>query len=107
WYERAVREYPLSVYALLSLPRLKALDPGAEKTLSTALREGVHCVPAWTFPPRGLYVDAGFLRAVELARMGQGGDARRELAKLGLATSAEKNSTAARRAREAAPAACA
>ena len=33
WYERAVREYPLSVYALLSLTRMKALDPGAEKAL--------------------------------------------------------------------------
>jgi soluble lytic murein transglycosylase len=100
WYERAVREYPLSVYALLSLTRLKALDPGAEKTLITALRKGVHDVPAWTFPPRTLYGDAGFLRAVELARMGQGGDARRELAKLGLATSAEKRSTAAARGEE-------
>ena len=29
WYERAVREYPLSVYALLSLNRLKTLDPAA------------------------------------------------------------------------------
>ena len=100
WYERAVREYPLSVYALLSLTRMKALDPGAEKALIGALRKGVHDVPAWTFPPRALYGDAGFLRAVELARMGQGGDARRELNKLGLATSAEKRSTAAARGEE-------
>jgi soluble lytic murein transglycosylase len=100
WYERAVREYPLSVYALLSLTRMKALDPGAEKALIGTLRKGLHDVPAWTFPPRALYGDAGFLRAVELARMGQGGDARRELAKLGLATSAEKRSTSAARGEE-------
>ena len=48
-------------------------------------------------PPRALYGDAGFLRAVELARMGQGGDARREMNKLGLVTVAEKRSTAAAR----------
>ena len=100
WYERAVREYPLSVYALLSLKRMKAVNPGAEKALIAVLRKGLHDVPAWTFPARPLYGDAGFLRAVELARMGQGGDARRELGKLGLATSAEKHSTAAARGEE-------
>jgi soluble lytic murein transglycosylase len=100
WYERAVREYPLSVYALLSLTRLKTVDPAAQKALVATLRKGLHDVPAWTFPARPLYGDPGFLRAVELARMGQGGDARRELAKLGLATSAEKHSTAAARGEE-------
>ena len=100
WYERAVREYPLSVYALLSLNRLKTLDPAAQKALIGALRKGLHEVPAWSFPPRALYGDAGFLRAVELARMGQGVDARRELNKVGLVTSAEKRSTAAARAED-------
>jgi soluble lytic murein transglycosylase len=90
-YERAVREYPLSVYALLAFARLKALDGAAEKALVATLRDGIHEVPAWTFPARALFGDAGFLRAVELARMGQVGDARRELAKLGLATSADKH----------------
>ena len=100
WYERAVREYPLSVYALLSLTRLKTLDPAAQKKLITTLRKGLHDVPPWKFPSRALYSDAGFLRAVELARMGQGGDARRELNKVGLATSAEKHSNAAARGEE-------
>jgi len=100
WYERAVREYPLSVYALLSLTRLKTLDPAAQKKLITTLRKGLHDVPPWKFPSRTLYSDAGFLRAVELARMGQGGDARRELNKVGLATSAEKHSNAAARGEE-------
>ncbi|HEY7376474.1 MAG TPA: transglycosylase SLT domain-containing protein [Polyangia bacterium] len=100
WYERAAREYPLSVYALLSLTRLKTLDPAAQKALIGTLRKGLHDVPAWSFPARPLYGDPGFRRAVELARMGQGSDARRELAKLGLATSAEKHSTAAARGEE-------
>jgi soluble lytic murein transglycosylase len=95
WYERAVREYPLSVYALLALARLKSSDHHVEETLVTSLRKGLHEVPAWSFPPRALYGDPGFLRAVELGRMGQGSDARRELARLGLATSADKHAPAA------------
>ena len=86
-----MREYPLSVYALLALSRLRAASPRAETALVASLRKGVHEVPAWSFPPRVLYADAGFLRAVELARMGQGADARSELAKLGLPTSADKH----------------
>jgi soluble lytic murein transglycosylase len=91
WYERAVREYPLSVYALLALGRIRALDPSAEQKLVSALRADIHHVPAWTFAARPLFGDPGFLRAVELARMGQGSDARRELARLGLQTSADKH----------------
>jgi soluble lytic murein transglycosylase len=91
FYERAVREYPLSVYALLGLTRLKSLDAAAEGALVASLRDGIHDVPAWTFAARPLFGDAGFLRAVELARMGQGSDARRELSRLGLATSADKH----------------
>ena len=100
WYERAVREYPLSVYALLALSRLRTSAPDTEKSLVAALRKEIHDVPAWKFPPRALYADPGFLRAVELARMGQGGDARRELAKLGLATSVDKHATSAARAED-------
>ena len=95
WYTRAVREYPLSVYALLAMARLKTDDAHATAELVASLRKGFHDVPAWSFPPRPLYGEPGFLRAVELARMGQGGDARRELAKLGLATSADKHAPAA------------
>ena len=91
FYERAVREYPLSVYALLALQRIGAADADAEKALVASLRGGMRDEPKWTFAPRPLFGDAAFLRAVELARMGQGGDARRELARLGLATSAEKH----------------
>jgi soluble lytic murein transglycosylase len=91
FYERAAREYPLSVYALLALTRIGSADPAAEKALVASLRAGIHDVPRWTFAARPLFGDATFLRAVDLARMGQGGDARRELARLGLATSAEKH----------------
>jgi soluble lytic murein transglycosylase len=100
WYERAVREYPLSVYALLALSRLHTSAPAAEKSLVATLRREIHDVPAWKFPPRSLYADPGFVRAVELARMGQGTDARRELAKLGLATSVDKHTTSAAQAED-------
>jgi soluble lytic murein transglycosylase len=93
-YTRAIREYPLSVYALLGLGRLKSSDPHAEETLVASLRKGLKEIPAWSFPPRALYAEPGFLRAVALARMGQGSDARRELAKLGLATYADKHAPA-------------
>jgi soluble lytic murein transglycosylase len=91
FYERAAREYPLSVYALLALTRLQGVSGDAAANLIASLRAGIHDVPAWTFAARPLFGTDGFLRAVELARMGQGGDARRELARLGLATSAEKH----------------
>jgi soluble lytic murein transglycosylase len=96
FYERAAREYPLSVYALLGLTRLRALEPAAEKALVASLRKSMHDVPSWSFPARALYGEPGFLRAVELARMGQGSDARRELARLGMTTSADKRGAAAR-----------
>ena len=86
-----MREYPLSVYALLALARLKNSDAHEAEALVASLRKGLSDVPAWTFPPRPLYGEAGFLRAVELGRMGQGSDARRELARLGLATSVDKH----------------
>jgi soluble lytic murein transglycosylase len=95
WYQRAVKEYPLSVYALLSFARLRAADRHATDALVASLRKGLKEIPAWSFPPRALYGEPGFLRAVELARMGQGSDARRELAKLGLATSADKHASSA------------
>ena len=90
-YASAVREYPLSVYALLALARLKNSDAHEAEALVASLRKGLSDVPAWTFPPRPLYGEAGFLRAVELARMGQGSDARREMSRLGLATSVDKH----------------
>ena len=68
WYERAVREYPLSVYALLALGAARrSLDPKAQAALVASLRKGVHDVPAWSFPPR-----AALRRARLPARRGAG-----------------------------------
>jgi soluble lytic murein transglycosylase len=98
-YGRAVREYPLSVYALMSLERLRRNFPEARKTLLKELRAPLAAPDkgeVWRFSPRPLFADPAFLRAVELARAGLGPDARRELAKLGFA--APETRDAARKA---------
>ena len=93
-YERAIREYPLSVYALLSFGRLRESAPKKAAALAKELRSGRDQPAKWSFAPRAIFGEPGFLRAVELARMGQGSDARRELARLGLSTVGEKHASA-------------
>ena len=94
WYERAVREYPLSVYALLSLTRLKALDPAAQKALVGSLRKGLHDVPAWSFPPRALYGDAGLPAR---RRAGAHGPGRRRAPRADTARAGRRRPRSARR----------
>ena len=96
-YERAIREYPLSVYTLLSFSRLGESGPRVRAQAIQELRKGMKASAKsattealFKFAPRALFGEVGFLRAVDLARMGQGSDARRELARLGLQTAGEK-----------------
>ena len=90
FYERAIREYPLSVYALLAFARLDESAPKARAHLLHVLHDAARPVP-FHFEARPLFGEPGFRRAVELCRMGQGSDARRELARLGLSTAGEKH----------------
>jgi soluble lytic murein transglycosylase len=93
-YARAVREYPLSVYAMLSLERMRRKFPKMRDMLVKELRAplaakpkgktDVKGEPGWKFAARPVFGEAGFLRAVELARLGLGADARRELTRLGV-----------------------
>jgi soluble lytic murein transglycosylase len=95
-YSRAVREYPLSVYAMLSLERLRKSYPKLRASLVKELRAPLAAKPkgksdvkgesGWKFAARPEFGDSGFLRAVELARLGLGADARRELTRLGVST---------------------
>lgn len=87
-YEAAVREYPLSVYALMALERLHASSPELRTKLLHDLRLPAAGKKAWHFEPQPVFGEAGFQRAVELARLGLGSDARRELARLGVGTKA-------------------
>jgi soluble lytic murein transglycosylase len=89
-YTRAIREYPLSVYALFALERMRHSFPQARASLLRELRVPLVAEKkqqAWNFRPQPLFGEPGFLRAVELARLGLGSEARRELALLGLALS--------------------
>jgi soluble lytic murein transglycosylase len=105
FYTRAVKEYPLSVYAFLGLERLREMAPEARRVLVTKLRVGLNPAGApggagaagtWQFKPRPVFGTAEWRRAVELARLGFGSDARRELARLGF--SAPESRDAARKA---------
>ncbi|HEY0710429.1 MAG TPA: transglycosylase SLT domain-containing protein, partial [Polyangia bacterium] len=76
-YEQTVRTYPLSLHALWALERLGELAPLKQKALLDELRASKVPVPADA--PEVL--DPGEARALELARMGLGGEAQRELAR--------------------------
>jgi len=92
-YEHAVREYPLSVYTLFSLERLRKVAPEARKELVHDLRKHMGDIDKkspWEFGKQAVFGEPGFLRAVEFARMGLGSEARRELAKLGLRVGSSK-----------------
>ena len=81
----AVREYPLSRVRVAGARRACVqLHARRRAALVTALRAKGPRRPRCPFAARAAVREAGFLRAVDLARMGQGGDARRELARLGL-----------------------
>jgi soluble lytic murein transglycosylase len=92
-YERAVREYPLSVYTLFSLERLRKVAPEARTALLRELRKHMGDIDRkspWEFGKQAVFGEPGFLRAVEFARMGLGSEARRELGKLGLRVGGNK-----------------
>ncbi len=86
-YERTVREHPLSVYAFFALARMRRSFPTAEARLVHELRAHMGDFDRrspWHFAKQTVFGEPGFRRAVELARMGLGSEARRELARLGL-----------------------
>ena len=94
-YERAVREYPLSVYALLALARLKSVDAPREEALVASLRKGLKEVPAWSFPPRALFGDAASCAPSSSRAWARAATRGASWPRLGLATSADKHAAAA------------
>jgi soluble lytic murein transglycosylase len=83
YWARAVTEYPLSYYTLLALNRMRERDRAATEALVRKLTSGA-AEPKWTFRPRPLFASPGFKRGLELARLGLGAEARRELAQAGI-----------------------
>lgn len=84
-YERCIREYPLSYYALLAFNRLRERHRPLYQRLEHELIGGTgRGAGQWRFPPRELYAEPAFLRGVELARLGFGREAEGELRQVGL-----------------------
>jgi len=82
-WEKCARTYPLSYYALLALNRMRERAPKRETHLAAELAPR-HPRDTWSFSARPLFREPGFLRGVELARMGLGEEARREFAGVGI-----------------------
>jgi soluble lytic murein transglycosylase len=85
-YARCAREYPLSYYALAALNRMREQWPDEERQLVAELHKPAPTAQEleWRFAPRALFGEPGFRRGVELARLGLGPEAKRELAALGI-----------------------
>jgi soluble lytic murein transglycosylase len=88
-YERCIREYPLSYYALMAFNRLRETHGALYGKLYRELIDPIGTKKGtWSFAPSELFARPGFLRGVELARLGLGELAQRELAKVGLSIQA-------------------
>lgn len=88
YWQEAVRTYPAAYYALMSLNRLRETSPKDYEKLVAEISAdppGFDAkAPAFTFKPRAEWGAPGFLRAMELLRLGLGTAAESELKKLGL-----------------------
>ncbi|HMU39699.1 MAG TPA: transglycosylase SLT domain-containing protein [Pseudomonadota bacterium] len=86
-YQNTARTYPLSFYALLAFGRLREGFPAEFDALLRELwADSAVEKPAFpvSFSKKPLYGMPGFLRGVELLRLGLGAEARREFAAVGL-----------------------
>jgi soluble lytic murein transglycosylase len=87
-WQTAARSYPAAYYALLSLNRLREAAPQKFQQLVTELAADPAGfdpkAPAFSFAPRPEWGSPGFVRAMELMRLGLGEPAELELHKLKL-----------------------
>lgn len=88
YWRETVRLYPAAYYALLALNRLREAAPAEYEKLVAEISADPPDydpkAPAFVFEPRPEWGAPGFLRAMELLRLGIGSAADRELKKLGL-----------------------
>jgi soluble lytic murein transglycosylase len=96
WTDTA-RTYPAAYYALQSLNRLRENAPKQFEAVVAELKKDPPDydakAPAFTFKARPEWTQPGFLRAVELLRLGLGDPAEQELRKAGLAAPSSKKRT--------------
>ncbi len=93
-WQATVREYPAAYYALLAFNRLREVDPkvftALVEEISTPPKDYDPKAPSFTFKPRVEWAQPGFLRAMELMRLGLGEPAEAELKKVGLTAPADR-----------------
>jgi soluble lytic murein transglycosylase len=93
-WQETVRQYPSGYYALLALNRLKEAAPQQYQALVAEISKDPPGfdpkAPAFTFKPRPEFSSPGFLRAMELLKLGLGEPAEHELKKLGLTTPGDR-----------------
>ncbi|HET7503195.1 MAG TPA: transglycosylase SLT domain-containing protein [Kofleriaceae bacterium] len=93
-YQAAVRIAPAAYYALLALNRLRETDAKVYAAtlaeISSDPRGFDPKAPAFAWKPRPEWGMPGFLRAMELLRLGLGVPAEKELKKLGLTAPGDK-----------------
>jgi soluble lytic murein transglycosylase len=84
-YEQCIREYPLSYYALMAFNRLRERHVTQFRKLYRELIAPVgQRAGTWTFERSKLFGEPGFLRGVELARLGFAAAAAAEFARVGV-----------------------
>src|SRR5581483_1269859 len=93
YFKRAAAEYPLSYYALQSLNRLNEFSADDARYFVDELAADPGDAGGWRFAPRALFADAGFRRGLELARLGLGPEAKRELTLAGINVPARRGET--------------
>ena len=93
-WEAGVREYPAAYYALQGLNRLRENAPAKYEAMIAEISADPKGydpkAPAFTFAPRPEWGTPGFLRAMELLRLGLGTPAELELKKLKLTPPGDK-----------------
>jgi soluble lytic murein transglycosylase len=93
-WKTTVRSYPAAYYAMLALNRLRETSPEdfnkIVAEISTDPAGYDPKAPVFTFKPRPEWTAPGFLRAMELLRLGIGSAAEPELKKLGLTAPGNK-----------------
>lgn len=86
-YERTIRDYPLSYYALVAFNRLREQAPGTFRKLRRELLAPIgKKAGRWVFADDGLGKNPYFRRGMELLRLGFSDHAARELTFAGLGT---------------------
>jgi soluble lytic murein transglycosylase len=83
-YAQAVKDYPLSYYSLQALNRLREKWPEKLAAIVAEIGRDVPDDAGWTWKSRPLFAQPGFKRGLELARLGFGPEAKRELALAGI-----------------------